>query len=59
MFSREVSNHFDDFPNGFRCADDAVKIVSVYATGTSADKDLLAAGVHDNATAVLNMRSGQ
>lgn len=34
------------------------KVVSVYASGTSSDPDLAAAGCHDNATMVMNMQKG-
>jgi len=34
------------------------EVVSVYASGTSSDDELAAAGVHDNATAVLNLKGG-
>jgi myo-inositol 2-dehydrogenase / D-chiro-inositol 1-dehydrogenase len=34
------------------------KVVSVYASGTSSDPDLAAAGIHDNATMVMKMQKG-
>jgi predicted dehydrogenase len=34
-------------------------VVSVYATGTSSDPDLEAAGVHDSATCVLHLSQGK
>ena len=39
-------------------ADDA-DVISVYATGTSSLPELEAAGIHDNATMVLNFRDGK
>lgn len=35
------------------------EVVSVYATGTSSDEELAAAGVHDNATVVMNFKKGE
>lgn len=35
------------------------EVVSVYASGSSSDDDLAAAGVHDNATMVMNFRKGK
>lgn len=34
------------------------EVESVYATGTSSEEELAAAGVHDNATVVMNFRKG-
>ena len=34
-------------------------VVSVYATGTSSDEDLKAAGIHDNATMVMTLSKGR
>lgn len=34
-------------------------VVSVYATGTSSDDELAAAGVHDNATMIMNFSKGK
>ena len=33
-------------------------VISVYATGTSSDAELAAAGVHDNATMIMKMKKG-
>ena len=34
------------------------EVVSVYASGTSSDEELAEAGIHDNATMVMNMKKG-